>query len=45
VIDAYQALLWRDEGVGALYKPWIVLTLIGVAGFLVAQAAARRIRA
>ena len=44
VIDAYQGLLWRDEGAGALYKPWIVLTLIGVAGFLVAQAAARRIR-
>jgi ABC-2 type transport system permease protein len=45
VIDAYQGLLWRDEGAAALYKPWIVLTLIGAAGFLVAQAAARRIRA
>ena len=44
VIDAYQGLLWRDEGAGFLYKPWIVLTLIGAAGFLVAQAAARRIR-
>jgi ABC-2 type transport system permease protein len=44
VIEAYQGLLWRDEGVGALYKPWIVLTLIGVAGFMVAQVAARRIR-
>jgi len=45
VIDAYQGLLWRDEGAASLYKPWIVLTLIGAAGFLVAQAAARRIRA
>jgi ABC-2 type transport system permease protein len=45
VIDAYQGLLWRDEGAAFLYKPWIVLTLIGAAGFLVAQAAARRIRA
>jgi ABC-2 type transport system permease protein len=45
VIDAYQGLLWRDEGASALYKPWIVLTLIGVVGFLVAQAANRRIRA
>jgi len=45
VIDAYQGLLWRDEGAGAIYKSWIVLTLIGAAGFLVAQAAARRIRA
>ncbi|HEY1753516.1 MAG TPA: ABC transporter permease [Caulobacteraceae bacterium] len=44
VIDAYQGLLWRDEGAGGLYKAWIVLTLIGAAGFLVAQAAARRIR-
>ena len=44
VIEAYQGLLWRDEGAAALYKPWIVLTLIGAAGFLVAQVAARRIR-
>jgi ABC-2 type transport system permease protein len=44
VIEAYQGLLWRDEGAAALYKPWIVLTLIGVAGFVVAQIAARRIR-
>jgi ABC-2 type transport system permease protein len=44
VIDAYQGLLWRDAGVADLYKAWIVLTLIGVAGFLIAQAAAHRVR-
>jgi ABC-2 type transport system permease protein len=44
VIDAYQGLLWRDAGVADLYKPWIVLTLIGVAGFVIAQAAARRVQ-
>jgi ABC-2 type transport system permease protein len=44
VIEAYQDLLWRDAGADALYKPWIVLTLIGAAGFAIAQIAARRIR-
>jgi ABC-2 type transport system permease protein len=44
VIDAYQGLLWRDEGAGGLYKAWIVLSLIGLIGFIIAQAAARRIR-
>jgi ABC-2 type transport system permease protein len=44
VIDAYQGLLWRDEGAEGLYKAWIVLALIGLAGFAVAQGAARRIR-
>jgi len=44
VIEAYQGLLWRDAGPQALYKPWIVLALIGAAGFTVAQVAARRIR-
>jgi ABC-2 type transport system permease protein len=44
VIDAYQGLLWRDAGVADLYKAWIVLTLIGAVGFLIAQAAVRRIR-
>ncbi len=44
VIEAYQGLLWRDAGVAVLYKPWIVLILIGAAGFAVAQVAARRIR-
>src|SRR5579871_309203 len=44
VIDAYQGLLWRDEGAASLYKPWIVLAAIGLVGFALAQAAARRIR-
>jgi ABC-2 type transport system permease protein len=44
VIEAYQDLLWRDAGAGELYKAWIVLALIGGAGFALAQAAARRIR-
>jgi ABC-2 type transport system permease protein len=44
VIDAYQGLLWRDESAEGLYKAWIVLTLIGLAGFALAQGAARRIR-
>jgi ABC-2 type transport system permease protein len=44
VIEAYQDLLWRDFGAGELYKAWIVLALIGAAGFAIAQASARRIR-
>ncbi len=44
VIDAYQGLLWRDEGAAALYKAWIVLAAIGLGGFTAAQVAARRIR-
>jgi ABC-2 type transport system permease protein len=44
VIDAYQGLLWRDEGADVLYKAWIVLAAIGAAGFLVAQVTARRVR-
>ncbi|HZL00308.1 MAG TPA: ABC transporter permease [Caulobacteraceae bacterium] len=44
VIDAYQGALARDEGPGVLYKPWLVLALIGAAGLLIAQLAARRIR-
>lgn len=44
VIDAYQGLLWRDAGVSDLYNAWIVLTLIGAVGFLIAQVAARRVR-
>ena len=44
VIDAYQSLLWRDAGAEGLYKAWIVLTLIGLAGFAFAQVAVRRIR-
>ena len=44
VIDAYQGLLWRDEGASTLYKPWLVMALIGLAGLVVAQAAVRRVR-
>lgn len=44
VIDAYQGLLWRDAGAAELYTSWLVLTLIGVVGFIIAQAAARRVR-
>jgi ABC-2 type transport system permease protein len=44
VIDSYQGLLWRDEGFSALYDNWLVLTLIGAVGFVVAQLAARRTR-
>ncbi len=43
VIDAYQGLLWRDEGADLLYKGWIVMALIGAAGLVVAQGAARRV--
>ncbi|HZZ87455.1 MAG TPA: ABC transporter permease, partial [Caulobacteraceae bacterium] len=44
VIEAYQDLLWRDAGAGELYNAWIVLALIGAAGFAIAQVSARRIR-
>lgn len=41
VIDAYQAVLWRDGGLGAVYKAWIVLTGVGAAGLILAQALSR----
>ncbi|KSB87374.1 ABC transporter [Caulobacter vibrioides] len=41
VIDAYQAVLWRDAGIGAVYKAWLVLAAVGAAGLLVAQALSR----
>jgi ABC-2 type transport system permease protein len=44
VIEAYQSLLWRDEGAQSLYMAWIILALIGGVGFGVAQAASRRVR-
>jgi ABC-2 type transport system permease protein len=44
VIDAYQGLLWRDAGADSLYRPWLVLAAIGLGGFIIAQAAARRVR-
>ncbi|PVM93714.1 ABC transporter permease [Caulobacter endophyticus] len=41
VIDAYQAVLWRDAGIAAVYKAWLVLAAVGAAGLLVAQALSR----
>ncbi|HWA62447.1 MAG TPA: ABC transporter permease [Caulobacteraceae bacterium] len=44
VIDAYQGVLWRDEGAGSLYKAWLVLGMIGAAGLAVAQFTSRHAR-
>ncbi len=43
-IDAYQAILWRDAGVGAVYKAWCVLAATGLAGLALAHVLARRLR-
>jgi ABC-2 type transport system permease protein len=43
-IEAYQAILWRDGGVGSVYMAWIVLGGVGAAGLFLAHLAARRIR-
>jgi ABC-2 type transport system permease protein len=43
-IDAYQAILWRDAGIGAVYKAWCVLTVVGLFGLVVAHTLARRLR-
>jgi len=43
-IEAYQAILWRDAGIGAVYKAWSVLTAAGLAGLALAHVAARRLR-
>lgn len=43
-IDAYQAILWRDGGLGSVYIAWIVLAGIAVVGLGLAHQAARRIR-
>ncbi|KRA58578.1 ABC transporter [Caulobacter sp. Root655] len=43
-IEAYQAILWRDAGVGAVYKAWGVLTAIGLVGLGLAHVLARRLR-
>jgi ABC-2 type transport system permease protein len=43
-IDAYQAILWRDAGIGAVYKAWCVLAAVGLLGLAVAQVLARRLR-
>lgn len=42
VIDAFQGVLWRDETAGELYKAWLVLTVIGAFGLVVAHLFARR---
>ncbi|MBS0412623.1 MAG: ABC transporter permease [Proteobacteria bacterium] len=44
VIDAYQGVLWRDEGINTLYKAWLVLGLTGGIGLLVAQLTTRYAR-
>jgi ABC-2 type transport system permease protein len=43
-IEAYQAILWRDGGIGSVYMAWLVLGGIGAAGLFLAHFAARRIR-
>jgi ABC-2 type transport system permease protein len=43
-IEAYQAILWRDAGIGAVYKAWGVLTAAGLLGLAVAHVLARRLR-
>ena len=41
VIDAYQGVLWRDEGVDTLYKSWLVLAATGLLGLMIAQITTR----
>lgn len=43
-IEAYQAILWRDAGIAAVYKAWGVLIAAGLAGLAVAHVLARRLR-
>uniref|UniRef100_B0T3F2 ABC-2 type transporter n=1 Tax=Caulobacter sp. (strain K31) TaxID=366602 RepID=B0T3F2_CAUSK len=43
-IEAYQAILWRDAGIGAVYKAWSVLTATGLVGLAVAHVSSRRLR-
>ncbi len=43
-IEAYQAILWRDGGLGSVYIGWLVLGGVAVAGLVLAHLAARRIR-
>ena len=43
-IEAYQAILWRDAGIGAVYKAWCVLTAAGLAGLAVAHVLAGQLR-
>jgi ABC-2 type transport system permease protein len=41
-LEAYTAIFWRNEPVGALVIPWILLTVTGLAGVWCAQVLARR---
>jgi ABC-2 type transport system permease protein len=43
-IEAYQAILWRDAGIDAVYKAWCVLAAVGLFGLAVAHLLARRPR-
>ena len=44
VIEAYQAILWRDAGIEAVYKAWGVLVAAGLAGLGLSQVMASRLR-
>ncbi|CAN5602856.1 ABC transporter permease [soil metagenome] len=44
VIEAYQAILWRDAGIEAVYKAWGVLAATGLAGLGLSHVMARRLR-
>lgn len=43
-IEAYQAILWRDAGLMAVYPAWAVLTAAGLIGLLLAHMATRLVR-
>ena len=43
-IEAYQAILWRDAGLVAVYPAWAVLTAAGLIGLLLAHTATRLVR-
>jgi ABC-2 type transport system permease protein len=41
-IEAYTAIFWRDQAVGTLIVPWIVLAASAILGLVVARRLARR---
>jgi ABC-2 type transport system permease protein len=43
-IEAYQAILWRDGGLGSVYIGWLVLGGVALAGLALAHVAGRRMR-
>lgn len=43
-ISAYQAVLWRDAGLRAIYDAWLVLAGTGLAGFAMALWLSRYVR-